>query len=148
MTKQSTQSLIFLKEMAASDVDKAMQALAAALQQLEQAQAQASLLAQYQQEYAQQWQHSRQAGIKSDLNRNFQGFFSQLEQASHGQNVQIDVLNAQVGQKRMVLQAAQRKQKSYEVLIARTEQAAQRIERKRDQNMMDEFASRAKRGAG
>lgn len=148
MSRQSTHTLQFLKEMADGEVDTAMQALAAAMKQLEQAQAQANMLAQYQQEYNQQWQHTSQRGIKADLYRNFQGFFSQLEQAVHGQNTQLTALQAQVAQKRQALQETQRKQKSYEVLIARAAQSQQRAALKRDQKLMDEFASRAKRGAG
>jgi flagellar protein FliJ len=44
-----------------------------------------------------------------------------------------------------LLQEKQRKQKSYEVLISRANTLHEKVERKRDQKMMDEFASRAKR---
>lgn len=148
MSRQSTQTLEFLQNLAQGEVDDAMQDLATAMKQLEQAQKQAEMLGQYQQEYDQQWQHSTQRGIKVDLYRNFQGFFQQLDQAVSGQNAQIDKLQAMVEQKRQVLQEKQRKQKSYEVLIARAAQSAQRVALKRDQKLMDEFASRAKRQGG
>lgn len=145
MAKQSTQTLSLLSQLAGDEVDEAMQALAQAMKQLEQGQQQKSLLAQYQQEYQQQWQHAAQKGLKADLYRNFQGFFSQLEVAVQSQNAQIEQLQAVVQQRRQVLQEKQRKQKSYDVLITRAHTAQEKVERKRDQKMMDEFASRAKR---
>lgn len=147
MAKQSTQTLQFLQEMAQTEVEAAMQQLAAAMQQLEQAQNQARMLAEYRQEYDAQWQQTSQRGLKADLYRNFQGFFLQLEQAVSGQNAQIDKLQAYVNEKRQVLQEKQRTQKSYEVLITRAEQQMQRVANKRDQKLMDEFASRAKRSS-
>lgn len=143
--KQSTQTLTLLSQLAGDEVELAMKALAQAMKQLEQGQQQKSLLSQYQQEYQQQWQTVVQKGLKADLYRNFQGFFSQLETAVNSQNAQIEQLQAVVFQRQQVLQEKQRKQKSYEVLITRAQTLNDKIERKRDQKMMDEFASRAKR---
>lgn len=145
MAKQSTQTLTLLKQLAADEVETAMQVLAQAVQQLEQAQQQQAMLAQYQQEYEHQWQQVVRKGLKADLYRNFQSFFSQLELAVRGQNVQIEQCQASVQQKRQLLQEKQRKQKSFEVLITRAETLQAKAENKRDQKMMDEFASRAKR---
>ncbi|KQT37183.1 MULTISPECIES: flagellar export protein FliJ [unclassified Methylophilus] len=143
--KQSTQTLTLLSQLAGDEVELAMKALAQAMKQLEQGQQQKSLLSQYQQEYQQQWQTVVQKGLKADLYRNFQGFFSQLETAVNSQNAQIEQLQAVVLQRQQVLQEKQRKQKSYEVLITRARTLNEKIERKRDQKLMDEFASRAKR---
>jgi flagellar FliJ protein len=143
--KQSTQTLTLLSQLAGDEVELAMKALAQAMKQLEQGQQQKSLLSQYQQEYQQQWQTVVQKGLKADLYRNFQGFFSQLETAVTSQNAQIEQLQAVVFQRQQMLQEKQRKQKSYEVLITRAQILNEKIERKRDQKLMDEFASRAKR---
>jgi flagellar protein FliJ len=145
MAKQSTQTLNLLNQLAGEEVEAAMQALAHSMKQLDQARQQQSLLEQYQQEYQQQWQNSAQKGVKADLYRNFQGFFSQLELAVKSQNGQIEQLQAVVLQKQHVLQEKRRKQKSYEVLITRAETMQAKVEGKRDQKLMDEFASRAKR---
>jgi flagellar protein FliJ len=145
MAKQSTQTLTLLNQLAADEVEAAMQTLAKAMQQLEQAQQQQAMLAQYQQEYEQQWQQVLQNGLKADLYRNFQGFFSQLELAVRTQNAQVEQCQAMVQQQRLHLQEKQRKQKSYEVLITRAETLQAKAENKRDQKMMDEFASRARR---
>lgn len=145
MAKQSTHTLALLNRLAGEEVEAAMQVLAQVMQQLEHARQQQALLGQYQQEYQQQWQQLAQKGIKSDLYRNFQGFFSQLESAVQGQNAQIEQFQAMVLQKQQVLQEKRRKQKSYEVLITRAETLQIKAESKRDQKMMDEFASRAKR---
>ena len=143
--KQSTQTLTLLSQLAGDEVELAMKALAQAMKQLEQGQQQKSLLSQYQQEYQQQWQTVVQKGLKADLYRNFQGFFSQLETAVTSQNAQIEQLQAVVFQRQQMLQEKQRKHKSYEVLITRAQILNEKIERKRDQKLMDEFASRAKR---
>ncbi|MGP1717900.1 MAG: flagellar export protein FliJ [Methylophilus sp.] len=145
MATQSTQTLTLLSQLAGDEVELAMQALAQAMKQLEQGQQQKSLLGQYQQEYEQQWQNVVQKGLKADLYRNFQGFFSQLETAVQSQNAQIEQLQSVVLQRQQMLQEKQRKQKSYEVLISRANSLHEKVERKRDQKMMDEFASRAKR---
>ncbi len=145
MAKQSTQTLTLLIQLATDAVDEAMQALAQAMQQLEQAQQQRTMLEQYQQEYEQQWQNASQKGLKADLYRNFQGFFSQLELAVRSQNAQIEQCQANVVHKRQLLQEKQRKQKSFEVLMTRAETQQAKVEGKRDQKLMDEFASRAKR---
>jgi len=145
MAKQSTQTLSLLIQLASDAVDEVMQALAQAMQQLEQAQQQRTMLEQYQQEYEQQWQNAAQKGLKADLYRNFQGFFSQLELAVRSQNAQIEQCQANVVHKRQLLQEKQRKQKSFEVLMTRAETLQAKVEGKRDQKLMDEFASRAKR---
>ncbi|MFD1121541.1 flagellar export protein FliJ [Methylophilus flavus] len=145
MATQSTQTLTLLSQLAGDEVEAAMQALAQAMKQLEQGRQQQTLLGQYQQEYQQQWQSVVQKGLKADLYRNFQGFFSQLETAVQSQNAQIEQLQAVVSHRQQILQEKQRKQKSYEVLISRANTLHEKIERKRDQKMMDEFASRAKR---
>ncbi|PPD11862.1 MAG: flagellar export protein FliJ [Methylophilus methylotrophus] len=145
MAKQSTQTLALLNQLAADEVETAMQILAHAMQQLEQAERQRTMLEQYQQEYQQQWQLAAQKGLKADLYRNFQGFFSQLELAVRSQNAQIEQCQANVQHKRQLLQEKQRKQKSFEVLITRAKTLQAKAENKRDQKMMDEFASRAKR---
>ena len=143
--KQSTQTLTLLSQLAGDEVELAMKALAQAMKQLEQGQQQKSLLSQYQQEYQQQWQAVVQQGLKADLYRNFQGFFSQLETAVQSQNAQIEQLQSVVQHRQQLLQEKQRKQKSYEVLISRANNLHEKVERKRDQKMMDEFASRARR---
>ena len=145
MAKQSTQTLNLLNQLAGDEVEAAMQSLAQTMQQLERAKQQRAMLGQYQQEYQQQWQQAAQQGVKADLYRNFQGFFSQLESAVQGQNAQIEQFQAIVLQKQQVLQEKRRKQKSYEVLITRAETLQAKAESKRDQKMMDEFASRARR---
>jgi flagellar FliJ protein len=145
MAKQSTQTLTLLIQLATDEVDAAMQDLAQAMQLLEQAQQQRTMLEQYQQEYEQQWQLASQKGLKADLYRNFQGFFSQLELAVRSQNAQIEQCQANVVHKRQLLQEKQRKQKSFEVLMTRAETMQAKAEGKRDQKLMDEFASRAKR---
>ncbi len=145
MRKQSIQTLTFLKQLADEAVQQAMQRLAVAMQEVQQAQQQAAQLAEYQQEYLQQWQQLGQQGIKADVYRNFQQFFAQLEAAVNGQNAHIDRLQRLVDDKRQQLQVEQRTQKSYEVLIARAEQQQLLLAGKRDQKLMDEFASRAKR---
>ncbi len=145
MAKQSTQTLTLLIQLATDEVDAAMQDLAQAMQLLEQAQQQRTMLEQYQQEYEQQWQLASQKGLKADLYRNFQGFFSQLELAVRSQNAQIEQCQANVVHMRQLLQEKQRKQKSFEVLMTRAETMQAKAEGKRDQKLMDEFASRAKR---
>jgi flagellar protein FliJ len=145
MAKQSTETLLFLKDMAAQEVESAMQALASAMKLLEDAKAQEAMLQQYQAEYEQQLNTATNKGMEAMLYQNFRRFAQQLEQAVTGQDAQLKQLEAMVQAKRETWQAAQRKQKSYEVLIDRATQQAQKVHLKREQKLMDEFAGRAKR---
>lgn len=148
MSRQSTHTLEFLQKMAADEVEAAMRVVAHGMQQVEQAKQQLQVLMQYQLEYQQQWQTAMQHGLKVEMYHNFQGFFTQLELAVQGQNAQIAQMESVVEQRKLELQEKQRKQKSYEVLITRAMASRQKLERRRDQKMMDEFASRAKRTSG
>lgn len=145
MAKQSTETLVFLKDMAAQEVESAMQALASAMKLLEDARAQEAMLQQYQAEYAQQLHLATSKGMEATLYQNFRRFAQQLEQAVTGQDAQLQQLEKMVQAKREAWQAAQRKKKSYEVLIDRATHHAQKVQSKREQKLMDEFAGRAKR---
>lgn len=146
MAKQSTETLQFLKDMAAKEVEVTMQDLATAIKLLEDAKAQEALLQQYQNEYAQQLHVATSKGMEAGLYQNFRGFAQQLASAVTGQQTQLSHLEANVRLKRQTWQAAQKKQKSYEVLLKRADHQAQKMQLKREQKLMDEFAGRAKRG--
>lgn len=145
MAKQSIETLLFLKEMADKEVEKSMQSLAEAMQALEAAQGQKTMLLGYQQEYQQQLENSAKQGMEMGMYRNFQAFYQQLETAVTGQDEQIRYAEGRVQMKKQDCILLQRKQKSYEVLIARAQQQEQKVALKREQKMTDEFASRAKR---
>lgn len=67
-----------------------------------------------------------------------------LQQAIDGQADMVVSAQYERDKVLAVLQECQRKKMSFEVLIKRAEKKAIKIENKRDQKMMDEFAMRVK----
>ncbi len=141
----SSSALQMLLDLASDEVDEAAKNLATANKALKAAQESSAMLKGYKQDYIDHFNQQQQAGLGKEIHLNNQYFLQNLEQAIGAQadvvvSTQYDRDNMQ-----QVLQAAQRKKMSYEVLIKRAEQKAMAKMNKREQKMMDEFAMRAQR---
>jgi flagellar FliJ protein len=77
--------------------------------------------------------------------QNFQNFFKKLDQAIAGQQEVLEMTKQQVKVQRQLWQESQRKKLSYEVLTQRSDKRELKVEQKRDQKLMDEFAMRISR---
>jgi flagellar FliJ protein len=86
-----------------------------------------------------------EAGMNAESFQNFQNFFGKLDQAIAGQQEVVELANQQVIIQRQLWQESQRKKLSYEVLSDRSEKRILKVEQKKDQKMMDEFAMRITR---
>jgi len=141
----SSSALQMLFDLASDEVDEAAKNLADANRALKAAQDSSTMLQGYKQDYLDHFNQKQQAGLGKEVHLNNQYFLQNLEQAI---GAQADVVvSAQYDRDNMqqVLQAAQRKKMSYEVLIKRADKKAMAKMNKRDQKMMDEFAMRAQR---
>ena len=145
MASASTSTLTMLVNLASEEVDLATKNLAVANQALKLEQEKRVMLQTYKQDYIDQYNARLNNGIGKELHLNYQRFLQNLAQAIDGQEQMVIAAEYERDKKREVLQKAQQKKMSYEVLISRAEKKALHTANKREQKLMDEFAMRAKR---
>jgi flagellar protein FliJ len=131
-----------LKEMATKEVDLAAEALAKAIKLVEEAESKHNMLRQYREDYLKNQNSLMESGMGAEVYRNFQNFFNKLDSAVNAQAEAVVFAKKQAQKQREILQESQRKKLSYGVLAQRSETREQKVQLKRDQNMMDEFAMR------
>jgi flagellar FliJ protein len=142
MATHSSRTMKMLKEIAAKEVDLAAEALALAIKAVNEAQNKSNLLREYRQDYVKKLNKLQEVGIGAKEYQNFQNFFSKLDQAVIGQQEVVEFAIRQEKIQRQLWQESQRKKLSYEVLSQRTYKNELKVEQKKDQKMMDEFAMR------
>lgn len=145
MAAQSTAVLKMLHEMAVKEVELATEALAKALKAVDEAKNKEAMLEGYKQDYLDNLKKSLDAGVTVDAYQNYHQFMGKLEQAITGQREAVKFAEGKLQVQRQLLQECQRKKLSYDVLLERADKRASKAESKRDQKMMDEFASRISR---
>ena len=134
-----------LKEIAAKEVDLAAEALAKAIKLVEEAESKYKMLCQYREEYLKNQNNLMESGMGAEVYRNFQKFFSKLDSAVNAQAEAVTFAKKQAQKQREILQESQRKKLSYGVLAQRSDAREQKVQLKKDQNVMDEFAMRVGR---
>ncbi len=145
MATQASNVLKMLKEIAAKEVDLAAEALAHAMKAASEAQNKYEMLLEYRQDYVKNLNKILEAGMGAEAYQNFQNFFKKLDQAIDGQQDVVEMTEQQVTIQRQLWQESQRKKLSYEVLSHRSDIRELKVEQKKDQKMMDEFAMRISR---
>ena len=141
----SSNVLGMLKGIATKEVDEATEALAKAMKLANEAQAKQDMLNEYRLDYVKNLNKILEAGMGAEAYQNFQNFFGKLDQAIAGQQEVVELANQQVKVQKQLWQESQRKKLSYEVLSDRTDKRVFKVEQKKDQKMMDEFAMRITR---
>lgn len=144
MASTSSSALTMLFDLASEEAELAAKNLAVANKALKEAEEKSTMLGGYKQGYVEHLNTQLATGLGKEQHLNYQHFLQNLQQAIDGQEDVIVSAQYERDQKREILQVAQRKKMSYEVLIKRAKKKALLIEGKRDQKMMDEFAMRAK----
>ncbi|MDP3744505.1 MAG: flagellar export protein FliJ [Methylotenera sp.] len=145
MASQSKNVLKMLDEIATKEVELATEALARAMKAADEAQKKHDMLIEYRQGYLENLNKSLAVGMNAEAYQNFQNFFKKLDQAITGQQEVVASARQQVTVHRELWQESQRKKRSYDVLINRSEQRELKVEQKKDQKMTDEFATRITR---
>lgn len=146
MAKHAITVIKMLTDLAEKEVATATEALAQVMRAEREAQSKHDLLYGYRQDYVSNLNSLLQSGMSRDIHLNYQNFIAKLDDAIQGQLVVIAAATLQVKLKRELWQESQRKKLSYEVLSKRSEQRELKVEQKRDQKLMDEFAMRTSRG--
>lgn len=141
----SSNVLGMLKGIATKEVDEATEALAKAMKLANEAQAKKEMLNEYRLDYVKNLNKILEAGMGAEAYQNFQNFFGKLDQAIAGQQEVVELANQQVKVQKQLWQESQRKKLSYEVLSDRNDNRVHKVEQKKDQKMMDEFAMRISR---
>ena len=136
-----------LFDLASEEVELAMRQLADANKALKAEQEKTDMLQTYKQDYIDQYNAQLSSGLGKEAHLNYQGFLQNLQQAIDGQADMVVSAQYERDKVLAVLQESQRKKMSFEVLIKRAEKKTMKIESKRDQKMMDEFAMRVKQAS-
>jgi flagellar FliJ protein len=145
MTTKSGNVLKMLEEIATKEVELATEALAKAMKVVDEAQDKYDMLLEYRKGYQDNLNANLSKGMSAEAYQNFQNFFKKLDHAITGQKEVVVFAEKQVKVHRTLWQESQRKKLSYDVLISRSDKRAVKVEQKRDQKMMDEFATRMAR---
>lgn len=145
MAKHASDVIKMLTDLAEKQVSLATEALAHTMRAEREAQSKHDLLDGYRQDYVSNMNRQLQTGMTRETHLNYQNFIAKLDDAINGQLEVITAAKLEVNLKRELWQESQRKKLSYEVLSNRSEQRELKVEQKRDQKLMDEFAMRAGR---
>jgi len=145
MTTKSSNVLKMLEEIAAKEVELATEALAKAMKLVDEAQGKYDMLLEYRKGYQDNLAANLTEGMTAEAYQNFQNFFKKLDHAIAGQKDVVLIAQQQVKVHRTLWQESQRKKLSYDVLISRSDKRVAKVEQKRDQKLMDEFATRMTR---
>ncbi len=145
MVSQSKNVLKMLDEIATKEVELATEALARAMKAETEAQSKHTMLIEYRQGYLENMNRSLATGMGAEAYQNFQNFLKKLDQAITGQEDVVKFAKQQVKVHRELWQESQRKKLSYDVLIERSDKRELKVDQKKDQKMMDEFATRISR---
>ncbi|WP_136416205.1 MULTISPECIES: flagellar export protein FliJ [Oxalobacteraceae] len=131
-----------LIELATSQTDEAAKRLGVAIRTCADTEQKLALLLQYREDYESRLKAGMAAGISAAGYRNFQMFLEKLDTAIAGQQQIVNDAKHRIAAERSAWQSCERKRISYDTLATRVHQAEQRKENKRDQKLMDEYATR------
>lgn len=133
----------FLLEQAKTHYESQTKELGIATQKRDKELQKLSMLQGFLQEYQDRLKQGSQNGIRiSDL-LNFQGFIAKLDDALDQQKNTVSMSERSLDRARAQWREANRKMKSFEILLERRRKAAELAQSRRDQREMDAFAARA-----
>jgi flagellar protein FliJ len=140
MTQPSPlQTLIGLAQ---DDLDAATQKLGRAQREKSEIETQLQSLIDYREEYHTRFTESARQGMAAGNVRNFQAFIDTLDTAIEQQRRLVAQANTRLEAARPEWQRSKQKLGSYEVLQARQDETAARVEARREQRDSDEHAAR------
>ncbi len=138
----SHSALDTLIELATNQTDEAAKRLGLAIRACEDTEQKLAMLLQYRDDYEARLKAGMAAGMSAAGYRNFQLFLEKLDTAIAGQQQIVNAAKQRISSERTAWQSSERKRISYDTLATRVQQSEQRKENKRDQKLMDEYATR------
>jgi flagellar protein FliJ len=145
MTNISNSALNTLLKLASEAQDAAAENMVKSKKLLTEAEDKGKMLREYRQDYLNNQTKLLEKGLGIEAHINYQNFLKKLDQAISGQEELIVTAQYEYKNQRLIWQEAQRKKMSYEVLLKRAKTKEHNLALKKDQKIMDEFASRPKR---
>lgn len=134
-----------LQQIALRAVDKAAEQLTASNKIVAEERGKLSMLEKYRDEYLNKFSLQLEIGVDMQMHQNYQRFMQMLDNAISGQEQVLENARAQVLIDQQAWQESNKKKFSYEVLGDRFQKKADRIEDRKDQKLMDEFAMRGRK---
>jgi len=131
-----------LRELAEEKRDVCARRLGEAMAAMREAQRKLQMLVDYRQDYGQRMTHAGQGGIAAERLNNFRRFIAHLERAVDQQRAIADAAQAEVERVQLALSVAQRSLESFQVLATRQQSAESAVDRREQQKLQDEYASR------
>ncbi|NEX62694.1 flagellar export protein FliJ [Noviherbaspirillum galbum] len=131
-----------LIELATNQSDEAARRLGRAVKATEDAEQKLQMLLQYREDYYSRFQAGMANGLSMTGYRNFQLFLDKLDAAIGGQQKIVEDARRRKDNERHAWQVSERKRMSFETLSTRAAKEQQRKENKREQKLMDEYATR------
>lgn len=138
-TNSALETLI---DLATNQTDEAAKRLGRAIRACEDTEQKLAMLVQYREEYEARFKTGMANGLTMAGYRNFQLFLEKLDLAIEGQERIVQDAKQRIVTERSTWQSCERKRMSYDTLATRAEQVEQRKQNKREQKLMDEFATR------
>lgn len=135
-------NLEVLRDLARQQLDDAAVELRTAADKLRQARLQLEQLHGYRQDYQARAQQSLDTGMSASNYRNFVQFLETLDNAVSLQNRAVSQLDDAMAHARTAWQHKKRQLDAYDALKSRREQVAQQQEKRQEQRLADERASR------
>ena len=103
------------------------------------------LLENYRKEYAKSFLNASLNGISPSLMMNYRHFLSRIDEAIFAQNQALEKSQANTEQGKKEWQSQHTKMKALDTLKTRFEEKCAQLENKREQKILDEFASRKRK---
>jgi len=145
MKNHKTNTLKTLVSLETKECDSAAQKLANANNQVKESEISLKMLVDYHHEYLKSFAENSKTGTDREKINNFHRFIKKLEQAISGQEATLNEHRDQALQALKEWQLHERKKLSYGVILKNDQQKAAKIALRKEQQIMDESASRTSR---
>lgn len=142
-TMANTQALKTLITLETKECDQAAQQLTIAKKKLHEAELSLKMLSDYHIEYQRSFEENSANGVNQQTYHNHMAFIRKLEQAILGQEDTVKMHQQNVAEALKTWQLHEKKKLSYSILVKNEQDKQLLKERKRDQKLMDESASRS-----
>jgi flagellar FliJ protein len=131
-----------IKRVAEQRRDASASSLARQVTRAKEAQQKLQVLLEYRQDYRTRFETASRTGMRGEWLRNYQKFLSNLEQAITLQTDAMTALQQEIAEKKKQVDHEQRRAESFRIIADQRSDAADMRERRRQQRLQDEMATR------
>ena len=131
-----------IKQVAEQRRDASARSLAGLVKRAKEADDKRRLLLEYRLDYHARFEQASRTGMRGEWLRNYQTFLANLEQAIALQTEALNALQQEVVEAKVRVDSEQRRAESYQIIDDRRSSASDTRERRRQQRLQDEMATR------